>query len=105
MKKWLLDRFKSSTFNKCTHQVLPEMKGPPLEIHLKNEATPKCVFTPATIPLHWQEKVKEDLDNDVKMGVLEPVTEPSDWCQRMVCVRKHDGTPRRTVDLQPLNKH
>ena len=104
MKKWLLERYASSTFNKCTHQVLPEMDGPPLEIHLQENASPRHVSTPATIPLHWQERVKRDLDNDVKMGVIEPVTEPSEWCQRMVCVRKHDGTPRRTVDLQPLNK-
>ena len=39
------------------------------------------------------------------MGVIEPVTQPSQWCHRMVVVRKHDGTPRRCVDLQPLNKH
>ena len=80
------------------------MDGPPLEIHLQDNAVPRHVSTPATIPLHWQERVKKDIDNDVKMGVIEPVTEPSEWCQRMVCVRKHDGTPRRTVDLQPLNK-
>ena len=30
--------------------------------------------------------------------------EPVEWCHRMVVTRKHDGTPRRTVDLSPLNK-
>ena len=80
------------------------MVGPPLEIHLMDDAVPRKVSTPASIPLHWQNQVKADLDDDVRMGVLEQVSEPSDWCQRMVCVRKHDGTPRRTVDLQPLNK-
>ena len=105
MKAWLLRRFAASTFNKCPHQELPTMRGPPLEIHLREDATPKKISTPAAIPLHWQNQVKRDLDNDVNMGVIEPVCEPSEWCQRMVCVRKPDGTPRRTVDLQPLNKH
>ena len=31
--------------------------------------------------------------------------EPSEWCHRMIIVRKPDGKPRRTVDLSPLNKH
>ena len=26
------------------------------------------------------------------------------WCHRMVVTRKHDSSPRRTVDLSPLNK-
>ena len=39
------------------------------------------------------------------MGVIEPVTQPSQWCHWMVVVRKHNGTPRQCVDLQPLNKH
>ena len=33
-----------------------------------------------------------------------PHGEPTQWCHRMVITRKHDGTPRRTVDLSPLNK-
>ena len=28
-----------------------------------------------------------------------------DWCHRMVISRKHDGSPRRTVDLSPLNRY
>ena len=104
MKDWLLDRFATSTFNQCTHQPLPAMSGPPMEIHLVDNAVPRNVSTPASVPLHWQEQVKADLDRDCRLGVIEPVTEPSDWCHRMVVVRKHDGKPRRTVDLQPLNK-
>ena len=30
MKEWLLKRYASSAFNKCPHQVLPEMVGPPI---------------------------------------------------------------------------
>ena len=105
MKAWLLRHFASSTFNQCPHQVFPVMTGPPLEIHLDPDAASRYVSTPNTVPLHWQEKGKADIDRDVRMGVIEPVTQPSQWCHGMVVVRKHDGTPRRCVNLQPLNKH
>ena len=43
---------------------------------------------------------------DEALGVIErvPYGEPVTWCHRMVITRKHDGSPRRTVDLSPLNK-
>ena len=49
--------------------------------------------------------VKKDLDRDVSMGIIEPVpiNTPTTWCARMVVVAKHDGSPRRTVDLMALN--
>ena len=80
MRAWLLKRYASSAFNKCTHQLLPRMDGPPVEIHLVDGAVPRKVSTPAMIPLHWQEQVKADLDSDVALGVIEKVDEPSDWC-------------------------
>ena len=107
MESWLLDYFKSTTFNTCPHQQLPKMCGPPIEIHVDPNAPPRAVHTPAIVPLHWQEKVKADLLRDEALGVIErvPYGEPVTWCHRMVVTRKHDGTPRRTVDLSPLNKH
>ena len=106
MKQWLLDRYASSTFNTCPHRALPCMTGPPMEIHIDEDATPKVCHTPATVPLHWQKRVYDDLLRDEALGVLErvPTGVPVTWCHRMVVTRKHDGTPRRTVDLSPLNK-
>ena len=46
MKDWLLKRYASSTFNKCTHQLLPSMTGPPLKIHIDPNAVPVAVNTP-----------------------------------------------------------
>ena len=45
------------------------------------------------------------LDRDLALGVLEVVPEntPMTWCHRMVICRKHNGDPRRTVDMQKLN--
>ena len=66
----------------------------------------KSVPYPASIPLHWQQQVHADLLRDEALGILEkvPHEEPTQWCHHIVITRKHDGTPRRTVDLLPLNK-
>ena len=58
------------------------------------------------IPLYWQEQVYADLVRDEALGVIErvPYGVTSTWCHRMVITRKSDGSPRRTVDLSPLNK-
>ena len=61
MKAWLLDRYAASAFNKCPHQPLPQMDGPPVEIHLVEDAVPRKVVTPAMIPLHWQEQAIQEV--------------------------------------------
>ena len=105
LKQFLLDYYKASTFNVCEHQILSLMKGPPLTPMIDPNADPVTYDTPVPVPTHWQEKVKADIDRDVKLGVLEPVTigEPVTWCHRMVVCTKKDGTPRLTVNLQSLN--
>ena len=106
MREWLLKRYAASTFNTCPHRALHCMTGPPIEIHVDPHAKPVACHTPAPIPLHWQEKVREDLLRDEALGILEKVPhgDPTTWCHRMVITRKHDGAPRRSVDLSPLNK-
>ena len=107
MKQWLLDRYAGSTFNRCPHQPLPMMSGPPIHIHMDPNATPVAVHTPAPIPLHWRKQIKDQLDADVALGVIEKVEPnvPTTWCHRAIWVRKPDGNPRRVVDFQSLNKH
>ena len=82
------------------------MEGPPVSFHVSDDFKPVKVTTPAPVALHWQERVKAELDWDVALGVLErvPYGEATDWCTRMVVTRKHDGGPRRTIDLSPLNQ-
>ena len=105
LRDFLISSYNSSTFNCCEHQPLPLMHGPPLEFKLKEGVNPFAVYTPARVPAHWEEKVKADIDRDVALGVLEPVPTNVEmtWCHRMVICRKHNGDPRRTIDLQPLN--
>ena len=82
------------------------MAVPPIEIHIDESAKPRVCNTPAVIPLHWQKQVEEDLRRDEALGILEkvPYGTPVTWCHRMVVTRKQNGSPRRTVDLSPLNK-
>ena len=74
--------------------------GPDLKLHLDPDSESKAVHVPSKVPLHWEEKVKQQILGDVALGVLEPVPhrQPSEWCHRMVITRKSDGGPRRTVD-------
>ena len=107
LEKYLLDRYKSSTFNTCEHQLLPKMTGPPMRIMTDPNCTPHVRHKPIPIPIHWQEEVYNSLTQDVELGVIEPVPTgtPITWCHRMVVVPKKSGKPRRTVDFQPLNRY
>ncbi|CAJ1061305.1 uncharacterized protein LOC117484300 [Xyrichtys novacula] len=106
IKGWLRQRYTSFTFNTCPHRALQCMEGPPIEIHVDPVATLKACQTAAVVPLHWQQRVHEDLLRDEALGIIErvPYGKPVSWCHRMVVTRKHDGSLRRTVDLLPLNK-
>ena len=107
LQEWLLDYYKSSTFNTCEHQQLPLMDSVPMWLMIDPEAEPVAHHTPVPVPLHWQEDVKAGLDHDVSLGVLEPVPvgEPVTWCHRMVVCAKKNGKPHCTVDFQALNRH
>ncbi|XP_043204419.1 uncharacterized protein LOC122371791 [Amphibalanus amphitrite] len=106
LRQWLADYYSASTFNTCEHQPLTPMDGPPLRIMLRPDAEPVAHHKAIPVPLHWQTEVKAALDRDVQLGVIEPVPigEPVTWCHRMVVVSKKSGSPRRCVDLQPLNR-
>ena len=106
IENWIKNYYESSAFNVCKHQKLQVMTGEPLQISFLPDHPPKAVHTPIPIPHHWKYTVKSQLDSDVALGIIEPVPpgHPTTWCSRMVVVPKKDGTPRRTVDLQELNK-
>ena len=106
LKSLILKHYGASAFNRCTRQTLPMMRGDPMPIIIKAGTKPYAAHTPIQVPLHWEEQVKSDLDRDCALGVLEkvPINTPTTWCARMVVVPKQNGEPRRTVDLQQLNK-
>ena len=106
LEQWMRSHFAASAFNTCEHQPLQEMSGPPVDIHFLPDVTPEAVHTPIPVPFHWKQQVKADLDQDVRLGIIEPVPQgtPTRWCSRMVVTAKKDGSPRRTVDLTNVNK-
>ena len=77
-----------------------------MDITFREGATPHAVYKASPIPHHWQKPVKDDIDRDVRLRIIEAVPQGtvSEWCSRMVVVAKKDGSPRRTVDLQKLNE-
>ncbi|XP_063591351.1 uncharacterized protein LOC134768457 [Penaeus indicus] len=84
---------------------LKMMVGPPMRIHLRENATPFAIHTPRMIPLAFQEPTRKELESLVTQGILKPVEdEPSEWCHPMVVVPKANGGVRITTDLSKLNK-
>ena len=104
LERYLLDHYAASSFNVCEHHM---MSRPPLSLTIDPNATPKPCHTPITVPIHWQDEVKAGLDRDVRLGVLEevPLGTPITWCHRMVTCTKNDGSLKRTINFQPLNRH
>ena len=108
LKQFIMDRFSSSAFNVCEHQSLPLMSdSEPLQLYVDPTAKPVAIRSPAQVPLAWHTSVREGLERDVRLGVLErvPVNTPDTWCSRMHITAKADGSPRRVVDYSILNKH
>ena len=54
------------------------MKCKDVHIHLKPDAKPYATHVPISVPIHWRDEVKADLDRDAKNGVIDevPVGEP-----------------------------
>ena len=73
-------------------------------IRLKEEARPFSLSTPRRVPIPLMKPVKQELDRMVKLGVISPVTEPTEWCAGMVPVVKRNGSVRVCVDLTHLNQ-
>ena len=107
MRNWLVNRFASASFNKCPHQPLPAMPGPPMEITVDPKARAYVTRRPANTPLHWKEEISSQLKRDEMLGVIErvPPNTPVAWMHPTVYTPKADGSPRRTVDVQSLNKY
>ena len=107
LKEFLLKHYESTVFNTCECQKLPKLTGPPLKLQVDPNAEPVACHKIQPIPVHWQDKVHNDLQRDVAIGVLDrvPKNTPTTWLSKMVIAAKANGDPRRTVDFQQLNKH
>ena len=65
-----------------------------MEVYIVADSPPTAVHSPASIPIHWRDQVKEELDRDCMLGVIEkvPPNTPVTWCHRAFWTSKSDGT-------------
>ena len=102
--------FNSSAMNVCQTQILPMMQVPEMTVELKNEhkaMKAKRTTRVMATPLALKDQTKKDLDNAVRMGILENVSSKNNhdlWLAPMIVVPKKDNTPRRVIDFSLLNR-
>ena len=97
LRSWLIEEFSCSAFNTCSHQQLKVMTWRPMDIVFKDDHKPHAVHTPIPVSRHWKDRVKMEIDRDVRLGIIEPVPQgtPVKSCSRMVVMPKKDGAPQK----------
>ena len=107
IRDFLLHYYRLSVFHHRSLDPLPEMAGPPMELHVDENATPYVCHNPRPVPISWEDQYERDLLRDEAQHVIErvPFGVPVTWYHRMVLREKNDGSPRRTIDLSPLNNY
>ena len=68
-------------------QGLGKFPGEPYKLRLKPDAVP-AKHRPRKVLVHLQEAFHEEVERLVKIDVLEPVTEPTEWVNSFVVVEK-----------------
>ncbi|XP_030831434.1 uncharacterized protein LOC115920236 [Strongylocentrotus purpuratus] len=71
-------------------------------LHLKDDAEP-TIDAPRKCSVHLKDKIKAELDNMEKQGVIRKIEHHTDWCSSMTTVVKKDGSIRICLDPRRLN--
>jgi len=71
---------------------------------LRDDATPYSISTARRISLPLLSKVEQELQRMEENGVIERITDPTDWCAPMVPVMKKGSRVRICVDPKKLNR-
>ena len=73
--------------------------------HIVTDPTvPPVVNPPRRLPISLHQKLHEELQRMIKLKIIVPVHEPTDWVNSLVCVEKPDGSLRLCLDPRDLNK-
>jgi len=80
--------------------VMPEV----FKITMKDNVKSYRLCAPRTIAAGLKDKAKLELDKMLKLDVIEPVEEPTEWCSGLTIAPKSNGKIRMCVDLTMLNK-
>lgn len=81
------------------------MKCQPLKLQVKEGSIPYSISAPRRIPIPQIPKVKAEIQRMVDNEIVEPVSEPTEYCAPLVVVGKKDGKVRLCVDLKKLNQN
>lgn len=73
------------------------------KLTLHSDANP-VIHAPRRAPIQLREAIKAELDRMQSLGVIRPVTEPTDWVSSITYVKKADGSLRICIDPKDLNK-
>lgn len=76
----------------------------PGEYHIVlREGAQPVVHPPRKCSIHIKDELKAELDNMEKLGVIERVTQPTDWVNSIAVSRKSNGQLRICLDPKDLN--
>lgn len=77
----------------------------PGTVHLQTDSSVEpVIMPPRRVPIVVKEKLKQELERLERMGVIAPVTEPTEWVSGLVAVEKANGKIRVCIDPQYLNR-
>ena len=69
---------------------------------LKPDANP-VIHAPRRAPIQLHDKIKEELQRMTQLGVIRPISEPTDWVSSITYVHKANGSLRICLDPKDLN--
>ncbi|RUS85701.1 hypothetical protein EGW08_006577 [Elysia chlorotica] len=72
-------------------------------ITLREDATP-VIHPPRKCPIHIREELLQELTRMEEIGVIEPVSQPTDWVNSLAFSRKPNGKLRVCLDPKDLNQ-
>lgn len=80
------------------------LKIKPIKLTVK-ETAEHVVYLSRKVPYAIQGELKAELDRLEKMQIIKKVTEPTEWINSLVVVRKSNGKLRICLDPKDLNKN
>ena len=87
-----------SHFSSC-FEGIGQFPEEPYKLHLKPEHKP-ARHAPRKVPIHLEDAFKEEIKSSMELGILEEVTEHTDWVNSYVIVEKDSSNhhaPNHTI--------
>ena len=87
-----------SHYSSCFESI-GQFPGEPYKFHLKSEYKP-TKHAPREVSIHLKESFKQEIKSLVELGILEEVTEHTDWVNSFVIVEKdsrNHHAPNHTI--------